>query len=344
MKEREAIYLVERRPNAGCWVMKLEDEEEREKIIVRSDGTVTYVGKDIAYQLWKFGLLERIFITNRSPRKTDRPLDFDGGAQRPDSSTSAARAGSTTSSTPAKPTFKKSSFKASVRSGLRTKPPNPSISPMRWSPFRRGASNISESRRGGKGPKVLSKSPDGKVWASKPTTSSTSSSKKPSPKSTGAIPTFRRTPKRRIAPDRLRRLTLFHAEIRPELPDRLRRRRRLELRGRNRALSYVYGRPSQQHLPQARGAEGHDRGPGPGRPPAGRVLASSRRKGAISGTSSGPRRNSRRKSCTRSNSLEFSTWPSSPSLCQKANAYYHRRPVLAEENPDPQVFQVDGHS
>jgi arginyl-tRNA synthetase len=41
--------------------MKLEDEEDREKIIVRSDGTVTYVGKDIAYQLWKFGLLERDF-------------------------------------------------------------------------------------------------------------------------------------------------------------------------------------------------------------------------------------------------------------------------------------------
>ena len=31
--------------------------EPREKVIVRSDGTVTYVGKDMAYQLWKFGLL-----------------------------------------------------------------------------------------------------------------------------------------------------------------------------------------------------------------------------------------------------------------------------------------------
>ena len=30
-------------------------EERREKVIVRSDGTVTYVGKDMAYQLWKFG-------------------------------------------------------------------------------------------------------------------------------------------------------------------------------------------------------------------------------------------------------------------------------------------------
>ncbi|HSQ60184.1 MAG TPA: hypothetical protein VLT84_07095, partial [Acidobacteriota bacterium] len=36
-------------------------DEPREKVIVRSDGTVTYVGKDMAYQLWKFGLLGRDF-------------------------------------------------------------------------------------------------------------------------------------------------------------------------------------------------------------------------------------------------------------------------------------------
>ena len=37
------------------------DSGEEEKIIVRSNGTVTYVGKDIAYQLWKLGLLEQDF-------------------------------------------------------------------------------------------------------------------------------------------------------------------------------------------------------------------------------------------------------------------------------------------
>src|SRR5207247_3674544 len=37
------------------------EEEQREKVIVRSDGTVTYVGKDIALQMWKFGLLDRDF-------------------------------------------------------------------------------------------------------------------------------------------------------------------------------------------------------------------------------------------------------------------------------------------
>ncbi len=57
LKEKKAIYFVGEGESAGCWVMKLEDEADREKIIVRSDGTVTYVGKDIAYQLWKFGLL-----------------------------------------------------------------------------------------------------------------------------------------------------------------------------------------------------------------------------------------------------------------------------------------------
>jgi len=61
LKEKKAIYSVDEGPNAKCWVMKLEEEADKEKIIVRSDGTVTYVGKDIAYQLWKFGLLEKDF-------------------------------------------------------------------------------------------------------------------------------------------------------------------------------------------------------------------------------------------------------------------------------------------
>lgn len=67
LRERGAIYFVEDGKNRNCWVMKTgenaegaasrESLEDEEKIIVRSDGTVTYVGKDIAYQLWKFGLL-----------------------------------------------------------------------------------------------------------------------------------------------------------------------------------------------------------------------------------------------------------------------------------------------
>jgi len=61
LKEKKAIEFIDTGANKGCWVMKLETQEEKEKIIVRSDSTVTYVGKDIAYQLWKFGLLKKDF-------------------------------------------------------------------------------------------------------------------------------------------------------------------------------------------------------------------------------------------------------------------------------------------
>ena len=67
LRDRGAIHLEAEGKNTGCWVMPLAESEEfrgledPDKVIVRSDGTVTYVGKDIAYQLWKFGLLERDF-------------------------------------------------------------------------------------------------------------------------------------------------------------------------------------------------------------------------------------------------------------------------------------------
>ena len=62
MKERGAIHHETEGRNRGCWVMPFEshtgtDEHESDKIIVRSNGTVTYTGKDIAYQLWKLGQL-----------------------------------------------------------------------------------------------------------------------------------------------------------------------------------------------------------------------------------------------------------------------------------------------
>lgn len=62
MKERGVIHFEDNGKNAGCWVMPFEshegtDEHEADKILVRSNGTVTYTGKDIAYQMWKLGLL-----------------------------------------------------------------------------------------------------------------------------------------------------------------------------------------------------------------------------------------------------------------------------------------------
>jgi len=67
LKESGAVRLEKNGKNAGCWVMPLSQSEEfagledPDKVITRSDGTVTYVGKDIAYQLWKFGLLGQDF-------------------------------------------------------------------------------------------------------------------------------------------------------------------------------------------------------------------------------------------------------------------------------------------
>jgi arginyl-tRNA synthetase len=71
LKKNGAIRYEDTGKNAGCWVMSLAESalEEREeeagdedvKIIVRSNGTVTYVGKDIAYHLWKFALLGKDF-------------------------------------------------------------------------------------------------------------------------------------------------------------------------------------------------------------------------------------------------------------------------------------------
>ena len=62
MKDRGVIRFKSEGKHHGCWVMPFEshtgtDEHESDKIIVRSNGTVTYTGKDIAYQLWKLGQL-----------------------------------------------------------------------------------------------------------------------------------------------------------------------------------------------------------------------------------------------------------------------------------------------
>jgi arginyl-tRNA synthetase len=84
LKASGAIELATSGKNAGCWIMpwgeekkpasaeaatekEEEAEEDQSKVIVRSNGTVTYVGKDIAYQLWKFGLLGKDFNYRKWP-------------------------------------------------------------------------------------------------------------------------------------------------------------------------------------------------------------------------------------------------------------------------------------
>jgi arginyl-tRNA synthetase len=85
LKQTGVLYFENEGKNKGCWVMtrpsaaksgsapkssEVDEQESEEtndevdegaKVIVRSNGTVTYVGKDIAYHLWKFGLLGRDF-------------------------------------------------------------------------------------------------------------------------------------------------------------------------------------------------------------------------------------------------------------------------------------------
>lgn len=66
MLEKGVLYLETEGKNKGCYVMRragtqvdaeADGPDDEAKVIVRSNGTVTYVGKDIAYHLWKFNLL-----------------------------------------------------------------------------------------------------------------------------------------------------------------------------------------------------------------------------------------------------------------------------------------------
>jgi arginyl-tRNA synthetase len=72
LEKAQAIRLETEGKNAGCWVLTMESEgADEDKIIVRSNGTVTYTGKDIAYQLWKMGHLDRDFRYRRQKRYDD---------------------------------------------------------------------------------------------------------------------------------------------------------------------------------------------------------------------------------------------------------------------------------
>ncbi len=86
-------------PKAGCWVMagshySESAAEDYSKVIVRSNGIVTYVGKDMAYQMWKFGLLgkdfhyrlmaaepvgHQVWVTSADPQPAGAP-SFGGGS------------------------------------------------------------------------------------------------------------------------------------------------------------------------------------------------------------------------------------------------------------------------
>jgi arginyl-tRNA synthetase len=99
MQELGVIHFENEGKNAGCWVMPFEshtgtDEHEADKILVRSNGTVTYTGKDIAYQMWKLGILsldfnynlfytyddgQEVWTTSSEPSQYENPPEFGHG-------------------------------------------------------------------------------------------------------------------------------------------------------------------------------------------------------------------------------------------------------------------------
>jgi arginyl-tRNA synthetase len=73
MKSMGITELETEGKNKGCWVIKAESEED--KVLVRSDGTATYIAKDIPYASWKLGILEDPFYYKHyTVQKTGRVL------------------------------------------------------------------------------------------------------------------------------------------------------------------------------------------------------------------------------------------------------------------------------
>src|SRR4030042_1756320 len=69
LKGKGGLRFETEGPNKGCWVVPFggivetaEGIKSLDKVLVRSNGSVTYTGKDVAYQLWKFGLLKKDFL------------------------------------------------------------------------------------------------------------------------------------------------------------------------------------------------------------------------------------------------------------------------------------------
>ncbi len=72
LREKGALRFETEGPNEGCWTVPFggvvetaEGLKSLDKILIRSNGSVTYTGKDVAYQLWKFGLLKKDFLYKR---------------------------------------------------------------------------------------------------------------------------------------------------------------------------------------------------------------------------------------------------------------------------------------
>ena len=96
----DAVVVEKEGKNAGCLVVKLSEEFEKEfgkmenpdKVLIRSDGTAVYTGKDLIFHLWKFGKLKKGFSyepfvkqpNGKIAYKTSakgKPMDFGNAAE-----------------------------------------------------------------------------------------------------------------------------------------------------------------------------------------------------------------------------------------------------------------------
>jgi arginyl-tRNA synthetase len=86
LKKEGLVKFEQEGKNKGCWVIEAEGEED--KIVVRSDGTATYVAKDIPYAAWKLGLVEDPFFYEKYATQWDGSqllaTTLDGRAQKID--------------------------------------------------------------------------------------------------------------------------------------------------------------------------------------------------------------------------------------------------------------------
>jgi arginyl-tRNA synthetase len=89
LKEKGIIFYCEEGEKAGCWVYdmkKVDPNLDDLKVIIRSNGTATYVGKDIAFAMWKHGILENNFkfrelyntyITDKDGKEIEEYYNYD---------------------------------------------------------------------------------------------------------------------------------------------------------------------------------------------------------------------------------------------------------------------------
>jgi len=251
LKEKGGLYFVEEGESKGCWVMKLEEGPEQEKIIVRSNGIVTYTGKDIAYQLWKFGLLTKDFyyepFVEQDGRTiwitTDRPTDHSpefGQGHR------VYNVIDTRQSYPQKIVaqgLKSLKYLKEAENSVHFSYEMVALSPESLKELGLTPSEEDQDKdfhevsgRKGVGVKAddLLDRLENKALA----------------EVEARNPEFPAEQKTDIA-HKIAIGALFHAQVCPQFPDRVRLCRCIELRRRDRALPAVYPGPHQQHFPQA---------------------------------------------------------------------------------------------